>query len=438
MMFSAFKAQKSVTTSSFPVRFLAVTALKAAFASIGYNKSLASTDPSHPRPLFVCFAFTILAASNIWVRCPDHERLHRNNQPPPLPPPPALPQDDPVGDNPQDVQETGLGRDEDDDGDDDPGQVAGEEHDEAPPDDGDGPQTAAAPAPEDPSPPPGGVDEADEDNSMEVLENGVSWLLLLLLGRLRPSRQPSDRKSSCAKRQLVLQSSLLQIKPGDSNYPAVIRRLSQRPLPVRSRDSELVEYIPDIRTSIQKAALAAPSAIRRQFYQPSWRTPGVLLALIPAFGFLGSIIELVWSLKALRNRDTSIDDAPITMEQAREPDPPPPPLTLPSSAWTPCLLPLPPSPPTSPPLSPVTSTPRLAPQPPPIRNEGETAKCVKLKMMQVVVHGTVLRATRGDMDLDDEEELDTQARRIRVSAVQGRIWRGLYELHLGEGVEEGS
>ncbi|KAJ7485367.1 hypothetical protein FB451DRAFT_1554303 [Mycena latifolia] len=103
------------------------------------------------------------------------------SRPPPPPPPP--PQTLPPGNDGQDGDSDG-----DDanggDGDDNPPQDDAADEDGVR--DGDGLAVGAAPAPEDPPPPAGDVEEdgGDTDEPDSLSDSGLSWLLLLLLGKI--------------------------------------------------------------------------------------------------------------------------------------------------------------------------------------------------------------------------------------------------------------
>ncbi|KAK7038154.1 hypothetical protein R3P38DRAFT_2904722 [Favolaschia claudopus] len=199
-----------------------------------------------------------------------------------------------------------------------------------------------------------------------------------------------------------------------------------RPPAIKASRPESPLFIP---TVVQDADPGLPSAtIQRVAHRPLSWTSWFLLALLPALGFFGTVIGLLFTLEV----ETSISQASdsqqhrIPYDQAQAGPELPPPLSprahilKPSPSFST-------SPPTSPPPLPPAS-PRLVPLPPsPIQDSA--SKTIRSKAVETIWLETARRLAR-EPEEDCEE---AQRKRQQLSGLQKEIWRKLYELRFEDG-----
>ncbi|KAJ7440170.1 hypothetical protein FB451DRAFT_1569692 [Mycena latifolia] len=135
--------------------------------------------------IFIVVSLSLAAGTHQWIRSPGspgRRGCFRKESTPPPPPPPFPPQALHPG---SDAQDRNPDRDEANGGGDDGPKQDGAADDEDFIRDGDGLAVGAAPAPEDPPPPAGDIEEVDDEDGIPSLsDSGISWLLLLLLGKI--------------------------------------------------------------------------------------------------------------------------------------------------------------------------------------------------------------------------------------------------------------
>ncbi|KAJ7485269.1 hypothetical protein FB451DRAFT_1392035 [Mycena latifolia] len=250
-----------------------------------------------------------LVAIHQWIRSPGSPRRRgclrkEDRQPPPPPPPPPQP--------PASLNSDGQDGDPDGDeanggGDDGPEQDGAADDDDGIRD-GDGLAVGAAPAPEDPPPPAGDVEEHGDDDGLDSLSgSGISWLLLLLLGRIISGPFTGTSKVNSVKPYPV--------------KPAVVEPAVLEPLPLASATRSPV--------SSPWQDLLFPSWIK--MYSQLTVLPGLAVAV----ALLGLLLEQEQELEVVadpeqavllepQDRQQEAHDPPPEPRQEGGPEPPPP------------------------------------------------------------------------------------------------------------------
>ncbi|KAK7038171.1 hypothetical protein R3P38DRAFT_2904811 [Favolaschia claudopus] len=199
---------------------------------------------------------------------------------------------------------------------------------------------------------------------------------------------------------------------------------SPRLLAVKESQPESPLFIP---TVVQDADPGLPSAtIQRVAHRPLSWISWFLLALLPALGFFGTVIGLLFTLEV----ETSISQTSDSQQhrtpydQAQAGPELPPPLSPRAQILKASSSP---SPPTSPsPLPP--ASPRLVPLPPsPIQES--PSRIIRSKMVEVIWLETARRLARES----EEDSEEAQRKRQQLSGLQKEIWRKLYELRFEDG-----
>ncbi|KAK7019298.1 hypothetical protein R3P38DRAFT_2976391 [Favolaschia claudopus] len=395
-----------------------------------------------------CAAITIITCAATWTRSPAHPpnkygRLRKAVSPPPGPLPPQ--------ENAGNDANANDGADEEEQNDGDGG-------DNGDPQDGvdandedilyDNLATDAAPAPEDPPPPPDNVDEDDGDDGFLLLNNDLGWLILLVLGRLASkifNRKQAQLQSAHVINPRVTQHPTPMINSVDIQSPVVkslivadgrqkssainglLRRpcTPPRPPPIKDSPPEPPLFIP---TVVQDVDPGLPSATtHRVAHRPLSWTSWFLLALLPALGFFGSVISLLFTLEL----ETPISQAYNSQQhhtpydQAQTGPELPPPLSRRAQISKPSLsfsASLPTSPPPLPPASP-----RLVPLPP-SPTQDSASKIIRSKVVERIWVETARRLAR-----EPEEDREEAQRKRQLSGLQKEIWRKLYELRIEDG-----
>ncbi|KAJ7137684.1 hypothetical protein C8R44DRAFT_975684 [Mycena epipterygia] len=401
--------------------------------SAGSTPSRASGIPSHviifqEKPgalttgLLIFMSIVIALAAGSWVRSPaqhprQYGRLHRAPLPPPPPPPPPPQGNANANANANQNNADANGGDGDDDPQEDGGAdgANGQQNDDL--------AVAAAPAPEDPPPPGGAEEDGDNDDDDDSgSDGGLSWLALLLLGRLVIDFLNGKPRNATRPADLEHQMDIINDEPdyqfrAELKPESIIAGLLQRQ-PVRApRASQRAQVVP-----------------RPARLLPLWRQTYLLFAVLPALGLLGAIVCMLFPVDNIRNgvelREDPGQDVPDPeLELAPPQDIEPEPEAEPPRQELNEPEPLPPPPPPPPPPNPV------------VQAAGAKAVLPQRTMAPRVAQEQEAHAPEqeqeGHVHHQDEEREAKEARAARVCEVQRRIWGLLSESAMARVGSEG-